>query len=91
MFPAARRDKPRSADWLDKFWSGVRAEAGFGDARLHDLRHTYATVALRQGENVLAIGRLLGHGSAQTTLGYTHLADTMVREAVATVGAVLEG
>jgi len=41
-FPAAQRDKPRSADWLDKFWSAVRAEADLGDARLHDLRHTCA-------------------------------------------------
>ena len=89
VFPAARSGKSRSAGWLDKFWFRVRAEAGLGDARLHDLRHTYATVALRQGENVLAIGKLLGHGSAQTTLGYTHLADNMVREAATTVGAVL--
>ena len=39
VFPAAQRDKPRSADWLDKFWSGFRAEEDLGDARLHDLRH----------------------------------------------------
>ena len=61
------------------------------DVRLHDVRHSYASFALRQGESVLAIGRLLGHANAQTTLKYTHLADAMVREAVETVGAALEG
>lgn len=50
--------------------------------RPHDLRHAHATFALRQGESVLAIARLLGHASPQTTLKYTHLADAIVREAV---------
>lgn len=59
--------------------------------RPHDLRHAHATFALRQGESVLAIARLLGHASPHTTLKYTNLADSMVCEAVETVGAVLEG
>ena len=77
--------------WLRHFWQRVRAEAGLSDVRLHDLRHAHATFALRHGESVLAIGRLLGHNSPATTLKYTHLADAMVREAVETVGAVLGG
>ncbi len=59
------------------------------DVRLHDLRHTVASLALRQGETVLAIGRLLGHADPETTLKYTHPADAMVRDAAETVGAVL--
>ena len=47
--------------------------------------------ALRQGESVLAIARLLGHRSPATTLKYTHLADAMVRKAAETVAAVLGG
>ena len=58
---------------------------------LHYLCHTFASFALRQGESVLVIGRLLGHSDPQTTLKYTHLADAMVREAVEAVGAALEG
>ena len=77
--------------WLRYFWKRIRAEAGFPDLRLHDLRHTYASFALRLGEGVFAIGRLLGHADAQTTLKYTHLADAMVREAVETVGTALMG
>ena len=50
-----------------------------------------ASFALKQGETVLAIGRLLGHRSPETTLKYTYLADAMVMDAAETVGAVLEG
>ena len=59
--------------------------------RLHDLRHTHASIALRLGETVLAIGRLLGHADPETTLKYTHAADATVLQAAETVGAVLGG
>ena len=90
VFPAPRTDGPRNKVWLDKFWCRVRAEAGLGDVRLHDLRHTHASFALRRGETVLAIARLLGHRNPQTTLKYTHSADAMVHEAAEIVSAVLE-
>ena len=91
IFPALRNDGPCSAFWLDRFWITVRAEAELEDVHLHDLRHTVASLALRQGETVLAIGRLLGHRKAETTLKYIHLADAMVHEAAETIGAALEG
>ena len=91
VFPASRGDRSRSTAWLECFWKRVRAEAALEDVHLHDLRHTVASFALRQGETVLAIGRLLGHSRPETTLKYIHLADTMMREAAETVGAALEG
>ena len=91
VFRGRKGNRPSSPMWLGRFWHSVRAEAGLSDVRLHDLRHTHATFALRQGESVLAIGRLLGHADAESTLKYTHLADAMVREAAETVGAALEG
>ena len=72
-------------------WYRVRVEADLPDVRLHDLRHAHATFALRQGESVLAIARLLGHRTPVTTLKYTHLADSMVREPAETVAAALGG
>ena len=91
VFPAPLAGQPRCGDWLDRFWWDIRAEAGLGDVRLHDFRHTHASIALRQGETVLAIGRLLGHADPETTLKYTHPADAMAREAAETLGAVLGG
>ena len=91
VFPAPRTGAPREGTWLQQFWAEVRAEADLGDARLHDLRHTHASIALREGENILAIARLLGHRNPETTLKYTHLADAMIRDAAETVGIALEG
>ena len=91
VFPASQGDRPGRANWLDRFWFRVRAEADLEDVHLHDLRHTVASLALRQGETVLVIGRLLGHRRPETTLKYIHLADAMVRDAAETVGAALEG
>ncbi|MDE0407063.1 MAG: tyrosine-type recombinase/integrase [Alphaproteobacteria bacterium] len=91
MFPASRGDGPRSSRWLDYFWFMVRAETELEDVHLHDLRHTVASLALRRGETVPAIGRLLGHRRPETTLKYMHVADAMVREAAEKVGKALEG
>ena len=57
--------------------------------RPHDLRHTYASIALMHGETVLTIGRLLGHDHPGTTLKYTNFADAAAREAVDAVSSVL--
>ena len=62
-----------SAEAVDLVWHRVRAEADLCDVRLHDQRHTYASMALAQGETVLTIGRLLGHRNPATALNYTHL------------------
>ncbi|MCY3640940.1 MAG: tyrosine-type recombinase/integrase [Gammaproteobacteria bacterium] len=91
MFAASSGDRPRSLNWLDRFWCRVRAEAEIEDAHLHDLRHTVASLALRRGETVLAIGRLLGHRNAGTTLKYIHSTDAMLHEAAETVGRALGG
>ena len=91
VFPAARGSGPEGRASLDRFWDTLRADLGLRDVRLHDLRHTHASIALRRGETVLAIARLLGHRSPLTTLGYTHVADAMAMDAAETVGVALGG
>ncbi len=96
---------PRTADWafpapggagamadetLYRCWRAVRDEAGLPDLRLHDLRHSFASLALRRGETLLTIGRLLGHLEPSTTLRYAHVADPMIRDAAEAVGAALD-
>ena len=90
IFPASKGAGPMSTETLYRCWRPLRAAAGVPDVRLHDLRHSYASFALRQGETILTIGRLLGHRDPATTLKYTHFADAMVREAVEAVGTALE-
>lgn len=56
-----------------KLWCKIRKEAGCPDLRMHDLRHSFASVALSLGLTLGQIGELLGHKSTQTTQRYAHL------------------
>ena len=89
-FPAPTGRGPMPTETLYRCWRYVRKAANLPDVRLHDLRHSYASFALRHGETVPTIGRLLGHRDPTTSLRYTHIADGMVRGAVEAVGAALE-
>ncbi len=91
VFPSPRGYGPHSRYRFDRFWWKIRAEAVINDVRCHDLRHTYASIAIAHGETVLTIGKLLGHNDPATTLKYTHLADASVREAAEAVLPVLGG
>ena len=91
VFPSPHTDNCLSGATVTRVWHSIRAEADLRDVRLHDCRHTYASMALAQGETVLTIGRLLGHRDPATTLKYIHLSDATVREAADAVGAILEG
>jgi integrase len=64
----------------------VRTAAQLGDTRIHDLRHTHASVGVSGGFNLLLIGKLLGHSQASTTERYAHLADDPQRQAADVIG-----
>ena len=49
--------------------------------RIHDLRHSFASVGAGSGHGLLIIGRLLGHSTPATTARYAHLADHPVQRA----------
>ncbi|MCY4470367.1 MAG: tyrosine-type recombinase/integrase, partial [Thiotrichales bacterium] len=89
VFPSSRTDRPLNVHALEAFWCKVRAEANLRDVRLHDTRHTYASIAIMQGETVVTTGRLLGHSAPETTLKYAHLSDASVREAADALGDIL--
>jgi integrase len=75
---------------LQPFWRRVRARAGLIDVRIHDLRHTFASVAAGEGMSLTMIGKLLGHTQHQTTARYAHLAGGTVKMAANDVAAVVE-
>ena len=89
VFPIGGWSTPWS--WLDVFWIQLRAEAGLEDLRLHDTRHSYASMALSSGETIRTVGRLLGHDNVATTLKYAHLSDATVRETVEALAPLLSG
>ncbi len=59
--------------------------------RIHDLRHSYASILASGGASLPLIGALLGHTQAQTTLRYSHLLDDALRAATERVGAIVTG
>jgi integrase len=75
---------------LQSFWQRVRARAGLKDARIHDLRHTFASTAVASGQGLPMIGKLLGHTQVQTTARYAHLAADPVRNAADSVASSLQ-
>jgi integrase len=71
---------------LEKPWRRIRKAAQLDDARLHDLRHSFASVAASGGQSLVIIGKMLGHSQPATTARYAHLADDPVRAASHEVG-----
>ena len=63
------------------FWAGVCRKAELNDCRIHDLRHTYASILASAGLSLPVIGALLGHTQPNTTARYSHLFDDPLREA----------
>jgi len=74
---------------LQKPWRLVREMAELENVRLHDLRHTFASVGAGMGLSLHMLGRLLGHKQAATTTRYAHLAQDPVRTAADAIGAEL--
>jgi integrase len=68
-------------------WGAIRESAGLSDVRIHDLRHSFASVGAAGGASLPIIGALLGHTQAQTTARYAHLADDPLQAAAASIGA----
>lgn len=89
VFPSNSTGKSVGMSTVDRFWIHLRSEIGLREVRLHDLRHSFASVAVMSGENILTVGRLLGHNDPGTTLKYMHLAHDAAVEAAETVGSVL--
>jgi integrase len=66
---------------LPKVWERIRVAAGLPDVRLHDLRHSFASVGASGGDSLYIVGALLGHADAKTTQRYAHLSADPIRQA----------
>ena len=70
----------------------VLKRAGLPRIRFHDLRHTFATLALQNGVDIKTVSGMLGHFSAGFTLDtYAHVTTSAKREAAKTMGSILSG
>jgi integrase len=85
--------KPRHD--LKKPWDLIRHHAELDGVRVHDLRHTHASIGAGAGLGLPIIGKLLGHKHADTTARYAHLDADPLRAAsnriASTIAAALNG
>jgi len=69
-------------DWMTRTFVSLSREAGLPRIRLHDLRHTWATLALRNGTHPKIVQERLGHANISTTLNtYSHVTPGMQAQA----------
>jgi site-specific recombinase XerD len=74
---------------LKRFWARMREQADIPDVRIHDLRHTFASLLVSGGASLEMIGKLLGHTQIGTTQRYAHLIESPLRAGVNAVGEML--
>ncbi|MDP5308416.1 tyrosine-type recombinase/integrase [Paracoccus spongiarum] len=85
LFPGDTPGQP--VQEVRRFWARVQKNCGLEDVRIHDLRHTFASLLVSGGASLEMIGKLLGHSQMQTTLRYAHLMDSPLRAGVDAVAS----
>jgi len=93
MFPSPQNsDSPRYPTGTSDILGRILRRAGCKRVRFHDLRHTFATMALENGMDVKTLSATIGHVSAATTLDiYSHMTDTMQMQAAVNIDRKIGG
>lgn len=95
VIAGGRTGKALTLSGLEQVWQEVRKVAKLEDVRMHDLRHSFASVAVAGGASLPIIGKLLGHTQSATTARYAHLAADPLKVAsgaiAATIAAAMAG
>ena len=80
-----------SPETVARIHKRILRDAGLEGCRFHDLRHTFATVALQNGVDIKTLSGMLGHYSSGFTLDtYTHVTPDMQAAASDIVGGFME-
>ena len=87
LFPGDVEGQPLQD--IRRFWNSIQTTAELPDVRMHDLRHTFASMLAGRGASLARIGKLLGPAQAKTTQRYAHLADQPLRAGVDEVAALM--
>lgn len=85
LFPGDTPGQP--VQEVRRFWAQIQKQCALQDVRIHDLRHTFASLLVSGGASLEMIGKLLGHSQTQTTLRYAHLMDSPLRAGVDAVAS----
>ena len=93
IFPSPIDDtKPRNPPAVRKRLQLILERACCSKVRFHDLRHTFATMALENGMDIKSLSSMLGHISSETTIDiYSHVTDTMRQQAAVKIDRQISG
>ncbi len=83
IFPGKVKGQPLNNP--QKAFARVLKKAGISNFRIHDLRHTHASIAINNGASLYEVQHLLGHSQSKTTSRYAHLADETLRKVSDTI------
>ena len=84
VIPGAEVGRSRSG--LKKPWRAIQRHAGLEGVRIHDLRHTFASIGAGASLGLPIVGKLLGHSQPATTARYAHLDADPLRRASNIIG-----
>ena len=90
VFPSRQGTKKGYIYDLRKPFEKACLTAGVENFRVHDLRHTFASMAVSSGADLYAVQRLLGHQDIAMTQRYAHLAADDLKKATAGVSDLLD-
>ena len=93
VFPSpVKEGEPRNPASLYGKFQKILKRAQCKKVRFHDLRHTFATMALENGMDIKTLSAMIGHISAETTLNiYSHITDTMQKQAAVKIDREIGG
>jgi integrase len=84
LFPHPRSGVPMHD--MHYAWCQLQQQAQLPGVRLHDLRHTFASIMIQEGYSLYVVQNALGHHSPTMTMRYAHLANSTLKQAVNAVG-----
>ena len=88
VFPG-HHDSEKPINNPRKCFTRVLTAAGIEHIRLHDLRHTHASILVNSGASLFVVQKALGHSNPNTSQRYSHLSDKTLRDASETVSALI--
>jgi len=83
---------PLDPDRISKVFAKLRNGAGIPDVRLHDLRHTHASIMLKAGVHPKVVSERLGHATVSTTMDiYSHVLPGLQEDAAERFSQAISG
>jgi len=87
LFPNPHQNKPLHD--IYKPWDAIRKKANLPTLRVHDLRHTTASILVNKGVSIYKVQNILGHQNIKMTMRYAHLSNQALSDAVAIMDGVV--